>query len=267
MDGRAFIALSLTLLGLLYYFLTVVRVTQTGRRWFDGTCLRQGSRLVSGILPVFPTSALSAMSLPIVYLDEHLIVADKPTLLLSVPGRGPEKQDSVVTRLARDYPGVREVHRLDWETSGLLLLARTREAHGELSRQFREREVAKRYVAVVYGEPAAREGEVDLPLRCDWPNRPRQMVDRVEGKPSLTCWQVLSVGNGSSRVALTPVTGRSHQLRVHMQSLGHPILGDRLYAHAEALAMADRLLLHAAGLSFRHPQNGERVSLTSSPPF
>ncbi len=207
------------------------------------------------------------MSLPIIYVDKHLVVVEKPTLLLSVPGRGPDKQDSVVTRLARRYPGIKEVHRLDWETSGLMLLARTREAHSELSRQFREREVAKCYISVVYGELPTAAGEIDLPLRCDWPNRPRQMVDTAEGKPSLTRWRLLSVDSGCSRVALTPVTGRSHQLRVHMQAFGYPILGDRLYAHSDALTRADRLLLHAAELSVRHPHHGERLTLTSTPPF
>ncbi len=188
------------------------------------------------------------MPLPLVYVDEHLVVAEKPTLLLSVPGRGPDKQDSVVSRLAQDYPGIREVHRLDWETSGLMLLARTREAHSELSRQFREREVSKRYEAMVHGELTEQEGEVELPLRCDWPNRPRQMVDAVEGKPSLTRWRCLAVENTCSRVALTPVTGRSHQLRVHMQALGHPILGDPLYAHPD---------IHAAFLRWACPCLGE----------
>lgn len=207
------------------------------------------------------------MSLNILYIDEAIIVVDKPTMLLSVPGRGADKQDSVVTRLATDYPGVREVHRLDWETSGLMLLARSREAHSELSRQFREREVAKRYVAVVHGEMTVEAGEIDLPLRCDWPNRPRQMVDHEQGKASLTRWRRDSIEEGCSRVALTPVTGRSHQLRVHMQSLGHPILGDRLYAHPVALAMAERLLLHASFLAFRHPCSGEMLEFESPSPF
>ncbi len=205
--------------------------------------------------------------IPLHYQDEHLVLAEKPSLLLSVPGRGPDKQDSVVSRLAETFPGIREVHRLDWETSGLLLLARSAEAHRELSRQFREREVEKHYVAVVFGEMEAEEGEVNLPLRCDWPNRPRQMVDPDEGKPSLTRWRLLEKGNGRSRVELTPVTGRSHQLRVHMLSLGHPILGDPLYAHPEALAMAERLLLHAEVLAFSHPADGRRMAFHSRVPF
>lgn len=208
-----------------------------------------------------------SLSLTRIYIDEDIVVVDKPTMLLSVPGRGPDKQDSVVTRLALEYPGIREVHRLDWETSGLMLLARTASAHRELSRQFRERQVSKTYTAVVYGEVADVQGRVELPLRADWPNRPRQMVDPVQGKPSLTLWRRLAVDNGNSRLELTPVTGRSHQLRVHMQSLGHPILGDGLYAHQLALAQADRLLLHATTLSFAHPVAQTPLYLSSPVPF
>lgn len=207
------------------------------------------------------------MSLALIHVDESLVVIDKPTLLLSVPGRGAEKQDSVVTRLARDFPGIREVHRLDWETSGLLLLARSRDAHSELSRQFREREVSKRYIALVFGELLQESGEVTLPLRRDWPNRPRQIVDSEHGKPSHTHWRRLALENGCSRVALTPITGRTHQLRVHMQALGHPILGDGLYAHAEALSLAPRLMLHATHLGFRHPVSGEYLRFSSAAPF
>jgi len=203
----------------------------------------------------------------ILYRDEVIVVVNKPTMLLAVPGRGADKQDSVVSRLAVHYPGIREVHRLDWETSGVMLLARTPEAHRELSRQFREREVTKRYVAMVYGELAEKVGEIALPLRCDWPNRPRQMVDPEQGKPSLTRWRLLTVEAKSSRVELTPVTGRSHQLRVHMMALGHPILGDRLYASAEALAQAKRLLLHAKQLSFHHPLSGNPLIIESPVPF
>lgn len=209
----------------------------------------------------------TVMPLSIVHLDDAFVLVNKPTLLLSVPGRGADKQDSVVTRLACDYPWVREVHRLDWETSGLMLLARSAEAHRELSRQFREREVSKGYTALLYGELAAAEGEVDLPLGADWPNRPRQIVDRQCGKPSLTRWRRLGLEGGCSRVALSPVTGRTHQLRVHMQAIGHPILGDRLYAHAAAVARAPRLLLHASSLTFFHPLTGESLSFHSGVPF
>jgi tRNA pseudouridine32 synthase / 23S rRNA pseudouridine746 synthase len=203
----------------------------------------------------------------VLYEDESIVLVDKPSMLLSVPGRGEAKRDSVVSRLSECYPGIREVHRLDWETSGLMLLARNRAAHSELSRQFREREVSKQYTAVIYGVPAQSQGAVDKPLRCDWPNRPRQIVDPVEGKPSLTHWCLLQADRDSSRVELTPVTGRSHQLRVHMQSLGHPILGDALYAHVEAREMAPRLMLHASSLVFCHPLNGGGLSFSSPAPF
>lgn len=205
--------------------------------------------------------------LPLLYSDESLIVVDKPSLLLSVPGRGSGKADSVVSRLEKDYPGIREVHRLDWETSGLMLLARNKQAHSELSRQFREREVGKRYVALVFGVPSVTEGEVAYPLRCDWPNRPRQMVDMEQGKPSTTYWRLLHVADGVSRVELIPFTGRSHQLRVHMQAIGHPILGDGLYAHEQARNLAPRLMLHARDLEITHPLSGERMVFASPVPF
>lgn len=208
-----------------------------------------------------------SMSLEIHFVDEHLVVVRKPTLLLSVPGRGEEKQDCVVTRLERDFPGIREVHRLDWETSGLMLLARHKAAHRELSMQFQERRVEKHYTAVVAGVPEQQRGVIDLPLRCDWPNRPRQMVDPEQGKPSLTCWERLRTDGDHCRLQLTPVTGRSHQLRVHLMSIGHPILGDRLYADSKSRSMADRLLLHATTLAFMHPVSGEVVQFSDEPPF
>ena len=207
------------------------------------------------------------MSIQLFYADENILVVDKPTLLLSVPGRGPEKQDCLVSRLTEEHGEVLVVHRLDWETSGLMVLARNKAAHRNLSIQFQEREVSKQYIAVVYGDVEADRGEVDLPLICDWPNRPRQMVDLEKGKPSLTRWDLLEKGDNRSRVLLSPVTGRSHQLRVHMLSLGHPILGDPLYATGEALMMAERLLLHATALGFRHPVTGEAMAFESPPPF
>ncbi len=207
------------------------------------------------------------MSLPLHYLDEDILVVDKPTLLLSVPGRGPQKQDCLVSRLSAEYGEVLAVHRLDWETSGLMVLARNKASHRELSRQFQEREVAKQYIAVVHGDVAAERGEVDLPLICDWPNRPRQKVDLELGKPSLTRWSLLLRGQNRSRLLLSPHTGRSHQLRVHMLSMGHPILGDPLYARGEALTMSERLLLHASQLGFTHPHSGEAMVYESPPPF
>lgn len=207
------------------------------------------------------------MSIPIHYVDDDILVVDKPTLLLSVPGRGPEKQDCLLSRLQPEYGEVLAVHRLDWETSGLMVLARNKEAHRHLSRQFQEREVEKRYIAMVFGQVEADRGEVNLPLICDWPNRPKQKVDFELGKPSLTRWELLQRDNDRSRLLLMPVTGRSHQLRVHLLSMGHPILGDPLYAEGEALTMAERLLLHAKWLQFCHPACDRVMEFESSPPF
>lgn len=207
------------------------------------------------------------MSIALHYLDEDILVAEKPTRLLSVPGRGPQKQDCLVNRLALTHGEVLVVHRLDWETSGLMVLARNKPAQSELSRQFQQRKVSKQYLAEVYGEVAEPQGEVALPLICDWPNRPRQKVDYEQGKPSLTRWIRQTSAAKRTRMLLSPVTGRSHQLRVHMQALGHPILGDPLYAEGEALQMADRLLLHATRLTFQHPRSGMEMAFFSQPPF
>ncbi len=202
----------------------------------------------------------------VVHADEWLIVAEKAAGLLSVPGRGADKADCLVNRVQAEYPEALAVHRLDMGTSGLLLLARGEEMHKELSRAFRDRLVDKRYIAVVQGIPKTSKGSIELPLICDWPNRPRQKVDFDIGKPSLTHYQVLeSAADGSwTRVELEPVTGRSHQLRVHLASLGHPILGDELYGDETS---ADRLLLHASELAFIHPATGEALRFVSPPPF
>lgn len=202
----------------------------------------------------------------VIYADDWLIVADKPAGLLSVPGRGPERADCLVARVQREYPDALTVHRLDMSTSGLLLLARGPEVHRELSKYFRERVVDKEYVAVVAGLLASDSGEVDLPMIVDWPNRPRQKIDFDIGKPSLTRYRVLArdAVAQTTRVALEPVTGRSHQLRVHMASLGHPILGDELYGDESS---APRLLLHAAKLGFVHPSTAERMEFDVPAPF
>lgn len=202
------------------------------------------------------------------FFDDTLLVVDKPAGLLSVPGRGADKADCLVSRIQRDFPDALTVHRLDMSTSGLLLLARGEEMHRQLSRLFRERLVDKRYIAVVDGKLEAEEGEVELPLICDWPNRPRQKVDFEIGKHSLTKFRRLAFDPAMNvtRVELEPITGRSHQLRVHMAELGHPILGDDLYAGA-AEGKADRLLLHAMDLAFVHPLTGEALSFHCPPPF
>lgn len=203
----------------------------------------------------------------IVYADDTLLVVNKPAGLLTVPGRGPEKQDCLINRLLVPYPNARIVHRLDQATSGLVLIPLGYEAQKHLARQFEQRTVHKRYTAVVGGVVEADTGEVDLPLICDWPNRPRQKVDYTDGKKALTRYRVLQRGADVTRVALEPVTGRSHQLRVHMQALGHPILGDNLYATPEYLAASERLLLHATAIAFSHPRTGSAVHCDSVPPF
>jgi len=210
----------------------------------------------------------------LVHADEHLLVFDKPSGLLSVPGRGADKQDCLAARARRPYPDALIVHRLDMATSGLFLMARGAEMQRSLSQAFAQREVGKRYVAVVGGRLEAgpevdEQGwhVVDLPLAADWPNRPRRIVDREQGKPSQTRWRVLAHDDGSTRVELEPLTGRSHQLRVHLQALGHPILGDTLYAPPEVQAAAPRLLLHATGLRMAHPVTGQALSFASTAPF
>ena len=204
----------------------------------------------------------------VIHVDEHCIVADKPSGLLSVPGRGPGKEDCLAARVQAEFADALIVHRLDMDTSGLLLLARGAPMQSALSRLFRERAVDKRYVAVVHGLVADDAGEVDLPLICDWPNRPRQIVEHAIGKPSLTRYRVLArdPAANATRVELEPVTGRTHQLRVHMATLGHPILGDDLYG-GPATRLAERLLLHAMSLAFVHPATGEALQFRAEAPF
>ena len=205
--------------------------------------------------------------LQIKYQDDDIIVLDKPSGLLSVPGKAAEHADSLQTRVQRVFPSATVVHRLDMATSGLMVMAMNKDAHRQLSRQFELRQTQKRYVARIYGHPAQQSGEIDLPLICDWPNRPKQMICHQRGKNALTHWQVVQKEAHTTLVELQPVTGRSHQLRVHMLSLGHPIVGDRLYAHPEALAMATRLNLHARYLAFCHPSSGEQQAFSSQVPF
>ncbi|AEE24736.1 MAG: bifunctional tRNA pseudouridine(32) synthase/23S rRNA pseudouridine(746) synthase RluA [Paraglaciecola chathamensis] len=205
--------------------------------------------------------------LNIVFKDEHLLVLNKPSGLLTVPGKALEHKDSLELRVQRVYPTAKIVHRLDMATSGLLVMALDKDTHRQLSKQFELRQTRKTYIARVYGEVSGERGSVDLPLICDWPNRPKQMVCQQRGKPSLTHWRVLERNDNSTRMELTPVTGRSHQLRVHMLSLGHPILGDRLYAHSDALTMAQRLQLHAQTLGFTHPVTELPLELSAPVPF
>lgn len=205
--------------------------------------------------------------LSIVYQDDDLLIVNKPSGLLTVPGKDPKHTDCLIARVNRVFPTAKIVHRLDMATSGIICLAMHKEAHRNLSMQFQDRKTAKRYIARVFGKLEQQTGSVDLPLICDWPNRPKQMVDHDNGKPSLTHFKVLEHEDNATRVELTPITGRSHQLRVHMLSLGHPILGDRLYAHPAALAMAPRLQLHAEMLSLAHPVSGKEMVFEATPEF
>lgn len=205
--------------------------------------------------------------LPVIHADDHLLVLDKPSGLLSVPGKPAEHADCLEARVQAVYPDARIVHRLDMDTSGIIIMARTAHAQRHLGLQFEKRQTAKTYQALVFGEMAEDEGQVEAPLITDWPNRPKQMIDPERGKPALTRWRVLERAEGRSRVELKPMTGRSHQLRVHMLSLGHPILGDNLYAHEDALAASQRLCLHACKLGLRHPEGGEAMLFESPVAF
>ncbi len=219
-------------------------------------------------LPVPPYHPPSGMP-KIVHVDDCLIVLDKPAGLLSVPGRGADHTDSLATRVQAAFPDARIVHRLDMATSGLLVMARGLEMERRLSIAFQQRHVEKRYLAVVAGQPSPEAGEIALPLIADWPNRPRQKVDFENGKPSLTHYTLLShdAALGHSRVELRPHTGRSHQLRVHMMAIGHPILGDELYGDLGSRNAASRLLLHASELALPHPLTGATLRLGSKAPF
>jgi tRNA pseudouridine32 synthase/23S rRNA pseudouridine746 synthase len=207
--------------------------------------------------------------LTLLLADEQLVAVDKPAGMLSVPGRGPERADCAASRVQATYPDALIVHRLDMGTSGVLVFGRGADAQRKLSVSFAQRRVDKRYIAIVAGSPPADEGRVELPLICDWPNRPRQMVDHDRGKPSTTLWRVLarSADGATTRVELIPLTGRSHQLRVHMQQIGHPIVGDELYAPPDVQAMAPRLLLHAECLTLPHPADGRLITIPSPCPF
>jgi tRNA pseudouridine32 synthase/23S rRNA pseudouridine746 synthase len=205
----------------------------------------------------------------ILYSSHDLLVIDKPAGLLSQPGRRPEKWDSVITRLKSAFPDAVVVHRLDEPTSGLMMLALGQPMSSGLSRAFRERQVNKRYQAIVRGLIVEDTGTIDFPLIADWPNRPRQKIDYETGKPSLTRYWVLErhVSRNTTRVDLEPFTGRSHQLRLHLMGIGHPILGDPLYADPETQLMAPRMLLHARHLSFIHPLTGTPMRFDSEVPF
>ena len=226
---------------------------------------------------------MSADAMQALYVDDALLVLDKPADLLTVPGRGADKQDCLATRAQALWPDALVVHRLDMATSGLLLMARSKAVQRALSDAFAQRLIHKRYLAVVDGTVAPQDdpwGLIDLPIALDWPNRPLRVIDPERGKPSATRWRILSpdergqslaTGTGhcetNTRLELVPLTGRSHQLRVHLKALGHPILGDRLYADAAQAARTTRLMLHAWRLKLAHPVTGAALSFESPPPF
>ena len=232
-------------------------------------------------MPAAPEPGGLCQSLRLHHVDRDLLVIDKPAGLLAVPGKGPDKQDCLSARVQQRYPDARVVHRLDMATSGLMLMARTAAAQRLLSQAFALRQVQTRYVAVVCGhlttplDAANGWSLIDRPIAVDWPRRPVRVIDTLHGKPSQTRWKIDN-GHGpvstaeqgtSTRLLLEPLTGRSHQLRVHLQALGHPILGDALYADAAVAAGSDRLLLHASALGFTHPVTGHWLAFESPAPF
>jgi tRNA pseudouridine32 synthase/23S rRNA pseudouridine746 synthase len=212
----------------------------------------------------------SHQGLSILHVSEQLIVVDKPSGLLSVPGRGAGKEDCLSSRVQAEYPDAMIVHRLDMGTSGIVVMGRGAKAQRELSILFQERRVHKRYQALVDGcWTAAAAGEINLPICVDWPNRPKQIVDHAMGRPSLTRYRVLDIDTARavSRIELEPVTGRSHQLRVHLEAMGHPIIGDDFYGTPASCAKAERLMLHACRIELGHPETGVQLRIECPPPF
>ncbi len=208
--------------------------------------------------------------LEVIHADHEILVVDKPSGLLSVPGKGEHLSDCLLSRVQIAFPEALLVHRLDRDTSGVMVFALTPSAQRHLGLQFEKRQTKKTYVARVWGKLEPAKGEVDLPLIVDWPNRPLQMVDHENGKPAQTEWRVMRLekadGADTTRVRLMPRTGRSHQLRVHMKALGHPILGDPFYSEGPARAFP-RLMLHSESLRLRHPDGGVGVTFKAKVPF
>ncbi|QBY02138.1 RluA family pseudouridine synthase [Rhodophyticola sp. CCM32] len=204
--------------------------------------------------------------LMIIHDDHELILVNKPSGLLSVPGKGDHLSDCLLARVQALFPEALLVHRLDMDTSGVMVFARSRHAQRHLGLQFEKRQVKKVYIARVWGHVAEKTGHIDLPLIVDWPNRPLQHVNHETGKPAQTDWRVVRYDDTSTRVRLYPKTGRSHQLRVHMREIGHPILGDPFYATGPARNFP-RLMLHAESLKLRHPDGGKGMSFRAKAPF
>lgn len=207
------------------------------------------------------------MTVTVLFQDDDIIIVDKDADLLSVPGRGPEKLDSVFHRLTLKFDEVHIVHRLDMATSGIMVFARHKDALRHLQQQFQHRQTEKSYQAIIAGRLCPSTGAVNFPMRCDWPNRPKQMVCYEYGKKSLTRWRVMEYRQESTRVELIPITGRSHQLRIHCNAMGHPILGDNLYGTDASQQATEHLCLHAQSLTFTHPTNQQRLTFNSLPPF
>lgn len=205
--------------------------------------------------------------LEVIYQDKDLIVLNKPSGLLTNPGRGPHLADCLLSRVQQQYPLAQLVHRLDMATSGVVVIALRRKAEAALKLQFANRSVSKRYLAVVWGTLAQTSGCIDVPLIADADNLPKQKVCLQTGKPAITHYTVLQQLTDRALIELRPITGRSHQLRMHMLHLGHPILGDAFYAHPKALAAANRLQLHAASLQINQPYSGERLTFTADSNF
>lgn len=203
----------------------------------------------------------------IIHRDARLVVLDKPSGLLAVPGRGPDLQDCLAARVQRAFPTARVVHRLDRDTSGLLLMALDAEAQRHASRQFEARTVRKVYRCIVSGAPAADDGLVDLPIGRDLSRPPRYRIDHERGRPSQTRWRVLERRGDTAALEVEPLTGRSHQIRLHLAVIGHPILGDPLYADEATVALAPRLQLHATELALAHPDDDRPVAWRSPCPF
>ena len=205
--------------------------------------------------------------LNVLHVDDDILVVDKQSGLLSVPGKDPSLWDCIEYRARKTWPTAGMCHRLDKDTSGVLVLALNKRAHGRIGSQFEHRKTTKAYIARVDGVMEADSGLVDLPLATDWLNKPRQKVDFDHGRPAQTEWTVLERETNATRVRLHPLTGRTHQLRVHMKAIGHVILGDAFYGDARTMAAADRLQLHAAELGLTHPTTGEFMTFVAPTPF
>lgn len=205
--------------------------------------------------------------LDVLHFDHELLIVVKPAGLLSVPGRGAHLADCLLSRVQAAFAEALLVHRLDRDTSGVMVFALSSHAQRHLGLQFEKRQIKKTYIARVAGEMTEKTGTVDLPLIVDWPNRPRQKVDHAEGRQAVTDWRVLRARGGETRVRLYPKTGRSHQLRVHMLAIGHPILGDPFYAEGANRDDHERLMLHSENLRLRHPDGGAGHSFTAKAPF